>query len=601
MIAWMSLEIRLLGSSVVLRDGAAMPPPRGNKSWAVLAYLLLNPTPVSRTRIASLLFSEADDPLAALRWNLNALRKHLGETAAVQGDPLQVKLPPDASVDVLVLRSGSWVEAMTIPSLGGELLEGMSFGDSAGFEAWLAAERQRAASDAHWALREAALAQLGRGEANDAAQKASKLVAMNPLNESAHELLIRCLAAAGEDGAARKQLQRAIGLIRNELGVEPGQDLMTACDSLPSPSPRPPEPARVQATLETGLAAAFAAQGAGIDAVRQALMDARALGHPDLLMRTLQGFAYAWILLNHGGGEEAAAALQEAIAIAEHVGALRQAARAHRWFAFSEFWRGHYDRAHAWLRSATQLAGDDPTERARADFIRGGSLFEVGRYEEGIAALEESISLNDPERDPHAAAFAFLLLGRALLLRGELDRAESTLRRSYSLARAHWFALVPHSESLLADVFLRRGEIADAANGFEHAYALASQHYGSECWESIATRGLGLVADAKDDVETAVRWLDFAVTRRTRYPGAYPWIRAYALDALCGVAVRHRLPGAPAWIADLEERASRLGMRELLVRAHLHRARLGGEGSLEVARALAAEIDNPALDAELNS
>jgi len=594
-----TVEIRLLGSPVVLRDGAPVPPPRGNKSWAVLAYLLLSPAPVSRTRLASLLFSEADDPLGALRWTLNASRKQLADPAAVRGDPLQVSLPPDSWVDVLVVRSGSWMDAMTVSSLGGELLEGMSFGDSAGFEAWLAAERQRAATDARWALREAALARLGRGEANEAAQLASKLVAMDPLNESAHELLIRSLAAAGEDASARKQLERAIALIREELDVEPGQDLLTACDSLPSPEPKPPEPARVQAALETGLAAAFAAQGASLDAVRQALIDARAIGNPDLLMRTLESFAYAWILLNHGGGVEAATALQEAIAIAERMQAPRHAARAQRWFAFSEFWRGHYDRAQAWLRSATALAGGDPTELSRIAFIRGGSLFEVGRYAAGIEALQESLALNDPERDPHGAAFASLLLGRAHLLREEFDAAETALRRSFSLARTHWLGLLPYSESLLADVFLRRGELADAARSFEHAYALASQHYGSECWESISTRGLGLVADAKDDVDTAVRWLDFAVTRRTRWPGAYPWIRAYALDALCGVAVKRRLPGAPAWIADLEDRASRLGMRELLVRAHLHRWRLGDERSLEVARSLAAGIDNPALEREL--
>ena len=220
-------------------------------------------------------------------------------------------------------------------------------------------------------------------------------------------------------------------------------------------------------------------------------------------------------------------------------------------------------------------------------------------YAASIEALQESLALNDRERDPHGAAFALLLLGRAHLLREEFDAAETALRRSFSLSRTHWLGLLPYSESLLADVFLRRGEITDAARGFEHAYALASQHCGSECWESIAGRGLGLVADAKDDVDAAVRWLDFAVTRRTRWPGAYPWIWVYALDALCGVAVKRRLPGAPAWIADLEERASRLGMRELLVRAHLHRARLGDDRSLEVARALAAEIDNPALEREL--
>jgi len=599
MIDSMSLEIRLLGSPVVLRDGVPVPPPRGNKSWAVLAYLVLSPTPVSRVRLASLLFSEADDPLAALRWNLNALRKLIGDPGALKGDPLNVSLPADSSVDVLVLRAGSWQQALTVAALGNELLEGLSFGASAGFEAWLAAERQRTGKDAHWAIREAALARLGRGEADDAALLASKLVAMNPVDEVAHELLVRCLAAAGEDSAARKQLQRAIDLIREELGVEPGEDLMSACDSLPSVAPKAPDPIRVKATLETGLAAVFAAQGVGLDAVRQALLDSRELGHPELLLRSLHGFAMAWIILNHGGGEEAAAALQEAIALADRLGAQRLEARGHRWFAFTEFWRGHYDRAHAWLRSARELAGDDPAELAAIEFVRGGALFEVGRYAPGITALEESVSLNDPERDPSTAAFALLLLGRAHLLREELEQAEVVLRRSASMARAHWIGLLPHSESLLADVFLRRGEIADAANAFEHAYALASQHYGSECWESISARGLGLVADAKDDVETAVRWLDFAVTRRTRWPGAYPWIRAYALDALCGVAVKRHLPGASAWIADLEERAARLGMRELLARAHLHRARLGDEGSLEVARALAAEIDNPALQLEL--
>jgi hypothetical protein len=45
--------------------------------------------------------------------------------------------------------------------------------------------------------------------------------------------------------------------------------------------------------------------------------------------------------------------------------------------------------------------------------------------------------------------------------------------------------------------------------------------------------------------------------------------------------------------------AARGDMRELVVRAALHRARLGEPSSLESARALGEEIDNPALQAEL--
>jgi hypothetical protein len=53
-----------------------------------------------------------------------------------------------------------------------------------------------------------------------------------------------------------------------------------------------------------------------------------------------------------------------------------------------------------------------------------------------------------------------------------------------------------------------------------------------------------------------------------------------------------------AQIVDrLADVAERCGLRELVVRAQVHRDRLGISGSLESARLLAAEIDNPKLDA----
>lgn len=44
-----------------------------------------------------------------------------------------------------------------------------------------------------------------------------------------------------------------------------------------------------------------------------------------------------------------------------------------------------------------------------------------------------------------------------------------------------------------------------------------------------------------------------------------------------------------------------IGMRELAVRANLHRARLGDESALAAARLGAGSIDNPALDALLDA
>jgi hypothetical protein len=52
---------------------------------------------------------------------------------------------------------------------------------------------------------------------------------------------------------------------------------------------------------------------------------------------------------------------------------------------------------------------------------------------------------------------------------------------------------------------------------------------------------------------------------------------------------------APRWIDELEAVTARRGIRELLLRATVYRARLGEPGAADAARSLAAQIDNPAL------
>jgi hypothetical protein len=49
----------------------------------------------------------------------------------------------------------------------------------------------------------------------------------------------------------------------------------------------------------------------------------------------------------------------------------------------------------------------------------------------------------------------------------------------------------------------------------------------------------------------------------------------------------------------LEVLTAKAGLRELLARATMHRARLGDAGAAEAAAFLASGIDNPALTAEL--
>src|SRR5213596_949307 len=96
----MSLTIRLLGVPCLERDGTPVAGPRGHKAWALLAYVLLCRGLPSRQRLAELFFSEADDPLGSLRWNLAELRRALGQPDALRGDPVDLALEPGTEVDV---------------------------------------------------------------------------------------------------------------------------------------------------------------------------------------------------------------------------------------------------------------------------------------------------------------------------------------------------------------------------------------------------------------------------------------------------------------------------------------------------------------------
>jgi hypothetical protein len=119
-----TLAIHLLGPQPsVVRSGQPQPPPRGRKVWALLAYLLITESAPSREWLSELLFSDADDPLNALSWNLTQLRRLLGPESSIGGEPVVLRLPPGTFVDVHALTTGTtWMHATGIPGLGRELL-----------------------------------------------------------------------------------------------------------------------------------------------------------------------------------------------------------------------------------------------------------------------------------------------------------------------------------------------------------------------------------------------------------------------------------------------------------------------------------------------
>jgi len=594
----MGLAINLLGPPTIELDGAQRPPPRGHKPWALLALLMLSNAPLSRERLAGLLFSDADDPLGSLRWNLAELRRLLGPQARLEGDPVQLELPADSQVDVRTLVSGTWVEALHIPGFGRELLEGIQPATDAAFEAWLLAERRRYAGVASGMLGEAAVARLAAGDARSAVELATRLVALDEYDEEAHALLIRAHVSSGNEADARRYLTAVLDRFRRELGVEPSATLVRAADPATGTLASRPG-AGTRATAGSLIAAGEAAIAAGaieagLDTLRRAVADAQDSGDRALAARALVALGEAYIHGGRGRDGEGATALHAALAVAEEIGAGELVSEACRELGYVEMLRARYDRADAWLQRAIDEAPDAGLHAAALG-VSGSVANDRGRTEEAIGLLTRSAAEAATLGKPRLTAWAHTFLGRSHLLREELADARSALVSALEAVRsAGWMTFIPFPQSLLGAVDLAEGRIGDASDAFEAAFALGCQ-IGDPCWEGMGARGIGLVKIVNGDLADGIRWLDDARTRCIRIPDAYLWIHGYCLDALCEQAIAHGVKGADRWVSDLEAAAARTGMNELLVRAQLHRAALELPGARESAAVFAARIDNPAV------
>lgn len=592
-----ALAIRLLGTPSIEVDGVPTRPPRGRKSWALLAYVLLAERPPSRQRLAGLLFSEADDPLGALRWSLAEIRRVLRPLADVAGDPVMIRFGDDVATVVDAAGSISW-NATDLPD--GELLEAMSFEGCDAFETWLRAERLRLTGLVDDTLHEHALRELAAGRSDQAVSLASRLVARDPMDENAQELLVRCLATSGQHAAAVEQADHAARVIRRELGVELSPSVRRAAEVTPGSLSLPPHAggAAARAQLDAGRAAISAgAVEAGLDCLRRAAVDAENVRDRHLHVEALVELGGALVHSVRGRDEEGAAVLHAALASGRDAGDSRVIAQACRELGFIDVQAGRRERAGHWLNEATAHADDDDAELAAILGVCGMNLSDCARYGEAMTTIEESVARADRVGARRQQAWSMSLIARVHALRGDHAGAREVLDRCLEIVHdERWTAFSPWPETLRGDVDLAEREFDSARDRYTHAFTLACQ-LGDPCWEGVAAKGLALVELHAGGIDPARTWLDDARTRCTRWPDSYQWVHASVLDATCTLAVDSGESRAPALVEELADLASRTGMRELVVRSHVHRARLGQPGALEAATIGAADIDNPALGA----
>ena len=242
-----SLDISLLGTLQLTRDGHAVKERAYAKALALLAWLAVeSDRPHQRALLATLFWPDQSDEHArhSLRQALSTLRRVIGgaddmSCLTVTRDAVAFDLDGDASVDVIdyrqlldacdrhpharLERCAPCIQRLqrAVALYRGDLLQGFSLPDSIEFDDWVQIWRERLrqqAVDAHAAI---ATWHEERGALDDASDELRRLLALDPLAEPAHRRLISLLMQAGRRAEGLAQYERLRQILDEELGVEP--------------------------------------------------------------------------------------------------------------------------------------------------------------------------------------------------------------------------------------------------------------------------------------------------------------------------------------------------------------------------------------------
>jgi len=226
-----ALKIQLFGGFAARLESGAAVALKGRKTQALLACLALEPgAPHSRERLTGLLWGDRgeDQARGSLRQALAELRRALGEanadllvatrdTVALDG----TAVTSDAADLVRLAAAGTAEAAARAAELyRGDLLDGVEIADAA-FQDWLTVERARLRDLAQRAMTSLLKHHSASGDAESAVATARRLLALDPLDETAHQALMRLYADAGDRGMAIRQFETCRDALMTELGLEP--------------------------------------------------------------------------------------------------------------------------------------------------------------------------------------------------------------------------------------------------------------------------------------------------------------------------------------------------------------------------------------------
>lgn len=208
------------------------------KTCALLAYLAVNADRrQSRDHLATLLWGDRGERQArqSLSHALRSIRRldTTSDTTLLENDGEHVTLRSDA-MDIDVIRFHALLDARPADAAvlyDGPFLDGFAI-PSPAFEEWLAITRAHLHDLACDALERAAGEAAAAGNGRESIDTARRVVRLDPIRESGHQLMIRLLCEHGDRASALRQYQVCADILKKELGVEPGPATQALRDAI---------------------------------------------------------------------------------------------------------------------------------------------------------------------------------------------------------------------------------------------------------------------------------------------------------------------------------------------------------------------------------
>jgi DNA-binding SARP family transcriptional activator len=216
-------ELNLLGYWQLRLNG--QPQEVGSRQQRLISALALLGSR-SRAFLADLLWPDSPESQAAGNLRASVFRISHQLPHLMQASPGSLALNPDVAVDVDRVRglmreieSSGDSSSMPIDAIDSlrtaDLLPGW-------YEDWVIFEQERLHQQRLNSLETLARRSLARGDISSAKDAAAAAIAMEPLRESAHLLLVRSHLAEGNQASATRVYHELRNRLRMELGISPG-------------------------------------------------------------------------------------------------------------------------------------------------------------------------------------------------------------------------------------------------------------------------------------------------------------------------------------------------------------------------------------------